>query len=361
MKVVVAPDKFAGTLSAAEAAAAMARGWRRVRPGDEVVVAPMADGGEGTLQVIEAAVAGARRHEVDVADARALAVRAAWLLLPDGRAVVEAAQAVGLSRLAADQRDPLLATSYGVGQLLLAAAAAGARQVVVGLGGSATVDGGAGAATALGARLRRADGNGVKVGARYLAELETVAAARALGIEVVAACDVRNPLLGPDGAVATFAPQKGARAEDLPRLEAALERFATIVERDLDGGPWRDLPGAGAAGGLGFGLAAFAGARIESGAETVARLVGLHQRLAGAEVVVTGEGSLDAQTGRGKVPAYVAAAARACGARVLVVAGRISPGADSLFDGARDLGPQGMHAAAELVAERTAELAAVQP
>jgi glycerate kinase len=360
VKVVLAPDKFAGTLTAAEAAAAMATGWRRARPDDEVVVLPLADGGEGTLDVVADALPGARRVTAVVADARGRAVDAAWLRLPGGRALVEAAQACGLTRLAEPDRNPRLATSYGVGQLVAAAAAdRDVAEVLVGLGGSATVDGGAGMATALGHRLLRADGNGVKVGGEFLTLLHRVVRAPApLGARVVAAADVTVPLLGPDGAVATFAPQKGATLDDLPLLDAALSTLADVVERDLPGGPWRDRPGAGAAGGLGFGLAAFCGATLVEGAGVVAELVGFEAVLHGADVVVTGEGALDAQTGRGKVPAFVAARGRAAGARVLAVAGRVSDGAARAFDAVTDLGPDGPRRAAELVAARTRDLTA---
>lgn len=358
MRVVIAPDKFAGTLTAAEAAQAMARGWSRVRPGDDVRLRPMADGGEGTIAVVEAAVPDAQRVVTEVADARGTAVEAAWLRLPDGRALVEAAQACGLSRLPDEQRKPRWTTSYGVGQLLLAVAEAGVTEVVVGLGGSATVDGGAGLATALGHRLLRGDGNGVKIGGEYLRSLHHIEPVAPLPLRVVVAVDVTNPLLGPEGAAAVFGPQKGAAPDDVPVLENALERLAKIAERDLDGGPWRDLPGAGAAGGLGFGLAAFCGGQLTGGSEAVADLVGLEDALAGSDVVLTGEGSLDAQTTRGKACAYVAERARQHGARVLAVAGRLEAGAAVGFDQAVDLGPEGVERAAELVEDRAGQLAA---
>jgi glycerate kinase len=355
---VIAPDKFAGTLSAAEAAGAMAAGWRDGRPGDEVVVVPMADGGEGTLDVVERAAPRTSRESLEVADARGQATRASWLRLADGRALVEVAQAVGLSRLEHERREPRTATSYGVGQLLLAAAAAGPTELVVGLGGSATSDGGAGMATALGHRLLRADGNGLKVGAQHLAELDRIEPGPRLGVGVLAATDVTNPLLGPRGAAAVFGPQKGASPADVDALERALARFADVVERDLPGGPWRDREAAGAAGGLGFALLAFCGARVRAGADVVAELVGLPAALHGADVVVTGEGSLDAQTSAGKVPAYVLARGREHGARVLAVAGRLQAGAGERFDAAIDLGPEGLRRPADLVAARTSELAA---
>jgi glycerate kinase len=358
VKVVIAPDKLAGTLSAQEAAEAMARGWRRARPDDEVVLAPMADGGEGTLDVVEAQVPGSERVPTEVADARGIARAAWWLRLPDGRALIESAQACGLRRLAEDQRDPLLATTYGVGQLLAAAVDAGCPELVVGLGGSATVDGGSGMATALGHRLLRGDGHGVKVGARWLRDLDRVEVIAGPRVRVRAAVDVTNPLLGPSGAAVVFGPQKGASAEDVPLLEDGLAVLADVVERDVPGGPWRDLPGAGAAGGLGFGLAAFCAAELVGGAALVAELTGFSDALADADVVLTGEGSLDAQTASGKVCEHVRAAGRRLGITVLVVAGRIADGADEPFDGALALGPEGPERAAELVADAAASLAA---
>lgn len=358
VKVVVAPDKFAGTLTAAEAARAIAQGWASVRPGDELVLAPMADGGEGLLDVALSAVPGAERRETEVADARGIATMAAWALLPDGRAVIECAQACGLSRLDPQRRNPRLATTYGVGQLIAAARDAGAREVVVGVGGTATVDGGGGMVTALGHRLLRTDGNRVKVGGEFLGATVRVEPAPPLGLRVIAALDVDTALLGPAGAAAVFGPQKGATAEDVPLLEAGLTAFADAVEHDLDGGPWRDEPGAGAGGGLGFALMAFLGAEVAPGARVVAELVGLPAAVSGADVVITGEGSLDRQTAAGKAPALVAAMARVSGARVYAVAGRIADDAGGAFDRALDLGPEGMTRAAELVRERAADLAA---
>lgn len=231
----------------------------------------------------------------------------------------------------------------------------------MGVGGTATVDGGAGMATALGHRLLRADGNRVKVGGEFLGQVERVSAAPPLGVDVIAALDVDAPLLGPSGAVAVFGPQKGATPEDLPALEQALARYADAVERDLPGGPWRDRPGAGAGGGLGFALMAFLDATVEQGARAVASLTGLPEALRGAGAVLTGEGSLDAQTAAGKGPALVAALGREAGAPVFAVAGRVEPGADSAFDRAVGLGPDGMTRAAALVEQRTRELAAELP
>ena len=338
MRVVLAPDSFSGTLSAVAAAAAMAQGWRRQRPDDDVRIVPMSDGGEGLLAVLEHALPDAQRHPAEVADARGYATDAHWLLLADGTAVVESAQACGLAQLAAEQRDPRLATTYGVGQLIAAATAAGAARVLVGLGGSATVDGGAGAVTALGHRLERADGNGVKVGGEYLRDLHRIIAGPVPEIPVIAAADVDAPLLGADGAVAGFAAQKGATEDDATVLEQALTTLADVAERDLVGGPWRHAPGAGAAGGLGFGLAALLGARLRCGAEHVAALVGLDAAISTADVVVTGEGALDAWSVRGKVPGAVADLAIASGCPVYAVVGeqRADTGR---FTGVATMGP----------------------
>lgn len=359
MKVVIAPDSFGGTLTAVEAGEAAADGWRRARPQDHVVVVPMADGGEGLLAVVAHASPQARWRNAEVADARARAVQARWLEVDDDGdavAVVESAAAIGLAALDPEERDPLTATPYGAGMLLRAAVESGADRLLVGLGGSATVDGGAGALTALGYRLLRRDGNGLKVGAAHLRDLASVRPAAPWGVPVDVAVDVRSPLLGARGAARVFGPQKGASPEDVEVLEAGLAHLADVAERDLPGGPWRDLPGAGAAGGLGFALAA-SGARLVDGAAAVADLVGLAEALDDADVVVTGEGRLDAQTAAGKVAEHVRRRAEAVGATTVAIAGVVAEGAGSSFDVVRDLGPDGPHRPAALVAERAAEAA----
>jgi glycerate 2-kinase len=327
MKVLVAPDGFGGTLSAGEAAAAIAAGWSAARPDDELVLRPMSDGGEGLLDVLATSrdtwlvteVAGPQGHPVE----------AALLLLQDGSAVVESAAACGLHLLPVDRRDPMLATTYGVGELLDAARDAGARRVLVGLGGTAAVDGGAGALTGLGFRLRAADGSGLKIGADDLPRIDRIErgwAADWSGIEVELLADVTTPLAD---AAARFGPQKGATPEQVVRLTGALDRWAAVVERDLaaDAG-LRATPGSGAAGGLGFGLAAALGARWLPGSATVARLVGLDRALEQADLVVTGEGRLDATTSEGKVVAEVARLARARGLPILAVVGQDAAGSE---------------------------------
>ena len=358
MLVVVAPDKFAGTLTAEQAAEAIAAGWRQARPDDEIRTVPMADGGPGTATLVAQSVAGARFHQAEVADPLGHAVAARWLSLPDGRALIESAEACGLHLVDPDRRSPLRSTTYGVGQLLRAAVDTGATEIIVGLGGSATVDGGAGMAGAWGHRLLRSDGNGLKVGAEYLAGLDRIVAAAPPSVPVIAAVDVDAPLLGPDGAVAGFAAQKGATPQDVPALEAGLRHLADIAERDLTGGPWRDLPGAGAAGGLGFGLAAFAGARLEPGAAIVAEMVELAHDITGAGAVVTGEGRLDRWSLRGKLPGAVADLARRHGVGLYAVVGQAVDGAGDAFDRIEVLGEDGLRDPVRLVIERAAALAA---
>lgn len=356
MKVVIAPDKFAGTLSGSEAASAIARGWSRERPHDELLIMPMADGGDGLLDVVAAAASCERRH-VSVAGPLGTPVDAAWLLLSDGRAVIEAAEAVGLRLVPRADRNPLRATSSGLGALIAAAAAAGCNQIVVGLGGSATVDGGAGMAAALGVALHDGAGRTLSGVPTSLLDLVRVVALTTPLPPVTVAVDVDNPLLGPQGAATVFGAQKGAQPGDVETLEAALRRFADVVEHDVDGGPWRDCPGAGAAGGLGFSLMAFTGARVLSGAAVVADLVGLGAAVAGADVVITGEGSLDAQTLRGKAPDHVRRLARDAGVSVAAVAGRVAPAAAATFDAVAELGEQGLERPHELTEDRAADLA----
>ncbi|MFE6050309.1 glycerate kinase [Kitasatospora sp. NPDC056446] len=321
--VVVAPDKFKGTLEGAEAAARIAAGIRRARPGAEVRELPVADGGEGTLAA--ALAAGFRRVPSKVAGPTGLPVDAAFAVRGD-TAVIELAQSSGLARLPGGRTAPLAAGSYGVGQLIARAALLGVRRIVLGLGGSACTDGGAGMVQALGARLRDADGVELPPGGaalRRLAEVDPGPLAAAMaGIEVVVACDVDNPLLGRRGAAAVYGPQKGADADDLVVLEEGLTRFADLVA-EATGRDVREAPGAGAAGGVGFAALALLGATMRPGIELLLDLLGFDEAVRGARLVVTGEGCLDAQTLHGKAPAGVAAAAARAGVRVAAVAGRL--------------------------------------
>ncbi|MGY1776937.1 glycerate kinase [Geodermatophilus sp. SYSU D00804] len=328
MRIVVAPDSFKGTLTAAEAADAVARGLARVHPDAEVLARPVADGGEGT--VAAAVRAGYRPVTTTVGGPDGRPVRATFAV--DGTtAVVELAAAAGLGLLA--EPAPTTATTRGVGELLLAALDAGARRVVLGLGGSATTDAGAGLLQALGVRLLDADGRDVPPGGAGLAHLARIDAGtrdpRLHGLEVRVATDVDNPLTGPSGAAAVYGPQKGATPEQVAQLDAALARFAAVVRRDL-GIDLEGRPAMGAAGGTAAGVAAVLTCSVGSGAELVADLVGLDDALAGADLAVTGEGSLDAQSLRGKAPAVVAARARRAGVPCVGLAGRVALDPDEL-------------------------------
>lgn len=348
LRVVVAPDSFKGTLSSAEAASAIARGLARALPGAvRTRCAPVADGGEGTVDAWLAATPGARRIECDALDPLGRPVRAAYGWRgTDATAVVELAAASGLPLLAPDERDPGRASTFGTGLLLRDALARGARRIFLGLGGSATNDGGTGLAAALGARFLDEAGEPLPPGGLALSRLARVELApvrEALrGVEIAAACDVTNPLCGREGASFVYGPQKcapgSARQPLLEALDRALARLAETVSRaepaaDASSRPPQDRPGAGAAGGAGFGVLALLGGRLVPGAAWIAEATGLADLIAGADWVVTGEGRLDAQTLRGKAPAAVARLAAAAGVPVAFVCGQIAPDAGD-FGGA---------------------------
>jgi glycerate kinase len=319
VRIVIAPDSFKGTLAADQVAEAIGRGIVRALPGAERVLRPVADGGEGT--VAAALAAGYRAQSVTVPGPGGSPVEATFAL--DGTtAVLELAAAAGLGLLR--QPAPLTATTRGVGELVLAALDAGARRIVLGLGGSATTDAGAGMLQALGVRLLDADGADLPPGGSALGRLARIDVGgldpRLAGVDLVVATDVDNPLTGSQGAAAVFAPQKGASAEEVAVLDAALTRFADVLRRDL-GAEIANLPGAGAAGGTAAGAVGVLGARVMPGAALVCDLVGLDDVLSGADLVVTGEGSLDEQTLRGKAPAEVAARAGRVGVPCLALAG----------------------------------------
>ncbi|NJP70692.1 glycerate kinase [Streptomyces sp. C1-2] len=329
-RVLVAADKFKGSLTAAEVAERVATGLRRVVPDLEVESLPVADGGDGT--VAAAVAAGFARREVPVAGPLGGEVAAAFALR-GGTAVVEMAEASGLQRLPGGVPAPLTASTHGTGELLRAALDAGARTLVLGVGGSASTDGGAGMLTALGARLLDAGGAPVPPGGGGLAALASADLSgldpRLAEAELVLAADVDNPLTGPKGAAAVYGPQKGASPQDVRALDAALARFAGVLEASLGAraAECAATPGAGAAGGLGH-AALLLGARFRPGIEVMLDVLGFAPALERASLVITGEGSLDAQTLHGKAPAGVAAAARAAGRQVVAVCGRLalSPG-----------------------------------
>ncbi len=335
MRVVIAPDKFKGSLSAADAAAAMARGVTRACPGASLDLVPMADGGEGTVDALVAATAGSVR-EVVVTGPRGEPVRARFGLSGDGRtAVIEMAAASGLVLVPPEQRNPLVATTRGTGELILAAISSGARRLIVGIGGSATNDGGAGLGQALGFRLLDEEGRDLQPGGGNLGKLSRIDSSGRThdldGIDVAVACDVTNPLCGPSGASAVYGPQKGADAKMVETLERSLAHFAMVVDRDL-GAAIKDLPGSGAAGGLGGGLVAFAGGKLAPGIELVIKAVGLEARLAQADLCLTGEGSLDGQSAFGKTAVGVARLARSLHCPTLALAGSIGSGASAVLD-----------------------------
>lgn len=330
MRIIIAPDSFKEAMTAAEAAAAMARGVRAVVPDADVVELPMSDGGEGFTEAVAASL-GAEVRDVDAVDALGRPV-IARIALADGTAVAEMASASGLEIISAEDRDVRASDTRGVGRLVKAALDAGATRLLLGIGGSATNDGGAGMLVELGARILDADG--AEIGSTP-AELERVASVdlsgldeRLADLEVDVACDVDNPLLGERGASAVFGPQKGASEDDVAFLDEVLGRWAAASGHEDEA----DRPGAGAAGGLGFALLAFLGATLQPGIELVSGAVGLADAVEGAELVITGEGSVDAQTLGGKTPAGVTAVAKEAGVPTLIVAGRVKADADVLLE-----------------------------
>ncbi|MGM1053844.1 MAG: glycerate kinase [Pseudomonadota bacterium] len=329
MKILICPDSFKDALPAAAAAHAIACGVRRVGEEIALVECPLADGGEGSLEALLAAT-GAERRTATVQNALGHPTHATWGWQAERRtAFVELAEASGIQALAPAERTALHSTTHGVGELILAALDAGAERLLLTLGGSATNDGGAGMLMALGTRLQDADGHQLPPGGaalKHLAELDLSGLdPRLADLHVEAAVDVDNPLLGERGASAVFGPQKGATPDDIDRLDAALARFADVAAGAL-GEEHRNLPGAGAAGGMGFAARAFLGAELRPGIELVMEQVGFAALLADADLVITGEGQLDGQSLAGKTPVGVARAAQARGVPVVVLAGRLAPG-----------------------------------
>lgn len=363
MRVLVAPQEFKGSLAADEAAAAIASGIRRVRREWTLDVLPLSDGGPGLLDAMRRAIKADTMAAV-VHDALGRKVLGRYLRVrASGEIIVEAAQANGLLHLKPEERDALHADSFGVGELIADAAKEAPGRMIVGVGGSATTDGGAGAARALGARFTDMAGRDLPPGGAALADLARITWERpawADGIEFVVATDVANPLCGADGAARVYAPQKGASAAEVDELEEALYRYAMVVRRHF-GVDLSDMAGAGAAGGLAGGLAAFLGARIASGFDLVAEATGLSERLAAADIVVTGEGRFDAQSVQGKVTGRLLELAAAAGKPVVVFAGQAANGdrVRTISSIETDEGRAMEHAAAlltELAARWAAEL-----
>jgi glycerate kinase len=333
MRVLVSPQEFKGSLTAKEAAEAIAEGLRRALPDAELDIVPMADGGPGIVQAILSARAG-QEATCQAQDPLGRPVTAVWGLLEEGpTAVIEMAAASGLVLLKSEERDPRRTSTYGTGQIIQAALDADCRRLIIGVGGSATNDGGAGMAQALGARLLDEKGRDLPPGGTALRHLDRIDVSgldpRIADSHVLVACDVTNPLCGPLGASMVYGPQKGATPEMIEELDAALAHYAQVIRRDL-GVDIISLPGAGAAGGIAGGLVAFLNAEIRPGAELVAQIVGLRERLRRADIVFTGEGRLDAQTPFGKTVATVARLAKEQGRPVVALAGSIDEGYPAL-------------------------------
>jgi len=335
MKIVIAPDSFKDSLSAQGVADAIALGLADVWPDAQLLKCPMADGGEGTVESVLAACRGELRR-TEVRGPLGSPVPAAWGWLPESHtAIIEMAEASGLQLVAPGQRDACNSSTFGTGELIRAALDAGAQRVILAIGGSATNDGGAGAMQALGVKLADAQGQTLAAGGLALAQLARIDLSgidpRLAQVRFDIAADVNNPLCGPHGASAIFGPQKGAMPEQVEQLDSALGHFAdhcaNVLDKDV-----RDEPGSGAAGGLGFAAKAFLGAQFKAGVEVVAELVGLAEAVAGADLVITGEGRFDAQTLRGKTPFGVAKIARQQGVPVIVIAGTLGEGYQALYN-----------------------------
>jgi glycerate kinase len=338
LRILVAPDSFGGALDSVAVARAIATGWHRARGDDEVVEAPMADGGEGTLAAVAAALGErAVRRSVAVHDALGRPLRTDWLLLDDGRvAFVEMAAASGLAQLTPDERTPAsarIATTRGTGELVRDALDAGVQRLILGLGGSATNDGGSGLLTALGVRLLDLAGHELEPGGAALAELISIDASgldpRLAQLEIIVASDVTNPLTGPAGAAATYGPQKGADPAAVTDLDAALGVYGAAVEATT-GRAVADLPGAGAAGGTAAALLGFTNATLRPGVEVVAEMVGLADALEATHLVITGEGRADEQTLAGKAAMGVALLAGERAIPVVLLCGTLGPGSEAL-------------------------------
>jgi glycerate 2-kinase len=374
MKILIAPDKFKGALNAREVAENIGKGLRDAVPDAKIDIVPMADGGEGTAEAICEARGGSwlkcKAHDPI---GRKIDARYAWI--ENGKlAVMEMSEAAGMRRLSENERDPSRATTFGGGEMILNAKNRDAHEIIIGVGGSATNDGGFGMGRALGYRFltqeepRKLDGlkpSSFSSMVSELIELTRIDAPKNLKLpKIIAAVDVRNPLLGDNGATRVFGAQKGASNNELKVMEQALTRLANVVAEDF-GFDYRDKPGAGAAGGLGFGLMSFCGATIRPGFDVVAEAVGLESKMTDVDVVITGEGSLDRQTLEGKTPAGVARMARKLGKKVFAIVGRASGDGEvrGIFDGVYQNARPGMsekenmERAAELLRENARELA----
>ncbi len=335
MKVVIAPQAFKGNLSAKEAAEAIAHGVNLADPGIRCILAPVADGGDGTVDVL-VGTTGGRFFTAQVTGPLGEEVTARWGVMGDGKtAVIEMALVSGLALVPPRRRDPRSATSYGTGQLIRQALQHGYRRIIVGLGGSATNDGGAGMAQALGARFMDSEGRELPLGGSALARVASIdpsaLPASLAEAEVIAATDVTNPLCGPTGASQVYGPQKGATPTVVKELDEALGVYADVLDRSM-GRQVAHIPGAGAAGGLGAGLIAFAGATLHPGIDLICDAVHFDQRLEGVDLLITGEGRIDASTAFNKAPVGVAKRAKAKGVPVIALAGSLGTGYQAVYE-----------------------------
>lgn len=335
MKFVIAPQAFKGSLDAPHVAHSIARGVRQVFPHAELTLLPVADGGEGTVRALVQA-SGGQTVTTRVMGPLERPVNASWGILGDGTTgVIEMAAASGLPLIRREERNPLRTTSYGTGELIRDALDHGMRHLIIGIGGSATNDGGAGMAQALGVRFLDAQGNELRVGGgnlRYLDRIDITGLDPRIGDLIVeVACDVNNPLVGPTGATQVYGPQKGADAQMIGELDAAMARFAHILQRDV-GKSVAEIPGSGAAGGLGAGLMAFTNARLQSGVEIVFRAIDLDEKVRVADLVFTGEGRMDRQDLYGKAPIAVAQRARRYGVPCIAIVGSTGRDYHVLYD-----------------------------
>lgn len=334
MKVLVAPDKFKGSLSAKQVASAIKKGIVRAMPDAVVEVCPMSDGGEGMVEALLDSLGGERR-EVIVTGPMGERVKAGYGILPGSIAVIEMSSAAGLWMVPVEKRNPMLATTFGVGELIKDALAENIRRIIIGIGGSATNDGGTGMAKALGVKFMDDHGEELGHGGQILARIKKIDMSRldsrAKSAEILAACDVTNPLYGENGAAYVYAPQKGADLQMVRELDDGLRNFSQVIKNGLDKDV-AEVPGAGAAGGIGAGLVAFLGARLIPGVEIVAETVGLREKMRGVDIVVTGEGRIDSQTLSGKTPFGVARIAKEMEIPVIAFAGSVKEDANSLHD-----------------------------
>lgn len=330
MKIVIAIDSFKGSLTSIEAGNAAAEGIRRVFPEADIIVRPVADGGEGTVEALISGLGG-QMTEAEVKDPLSRRITAQYGILPDNTAVIEMASASGLTLLSESERDPLITTTYGTGELILDAVRHGCRRIIIGIGGSATNDGGAGCLQALGFGMLDKEGRQIGYGAKELSRLAYITDEGVMPeireCSFYAACDVTNPLCGENGCSAVFAPQKGASPESIEYMDACLRHYAELTASYCPSAS-PDTAGAGAAGGLGFALMYYLNAGFKAGAELIMQTTGLEEMIKEADIVVTGEGCLDGQTAMGKTPAAIAGLAKKYGKPVIAFSGAVHDGAE---------------------------------